>query len=819
EGAGKAPEFGAGTSTSVPKAAESQDVLIAGIHDPDSLDGLSQTTDKCDIKFEQLLESFRISVPKFSGDVRQDHLSTRNWVRLIANWRREVLGSIDNLLFIAEIRRLLSGLAQRVIGRSVFAQPAEILSTIQREFPHGQFQRELVKLIESGEAFANCDGPELMTRLDEYIAELEDSTFGMMAIAEAIQELFPNYWEFLDLPESNITSADLIACTQEIRRRLYCSRKAKATPYDKMIVLAKPKVTESPKSALVGTSKTSSNGHAAVSLITRVCAEKLGLNIRQDRQQRLCSPFSSEVFTSFGTARARIGITDGPKIWTWLTVIDIEQPWELLLGSVLLKKLDIQLMTPAMRRQMVKRGQVTDDSHSFGVAETADAGDKSEVMKMPTDADYEAVADSIAALATDIELKSVEMCTDAETDERTMVTTLRPRRLRAKLGLTGDFFIYQRDDDLVHWDAKYPAATRESVEQRIVHQLNKPAQAKQLIDMLIAKGATTLREYPSGCPPPAAIAPIRPPMSEHAKLVFTLQHPMSEAAHQTREEFVATRIEYGIDEPTTAYSQMPIFTVPKPNTTARRVIFDDTTNNELNMLHLGIQLPSPIERVQFLSDAKRISSIDLGSFFTTIRLSSDVRDFWCYQGGSRGRLRTARMVQGNSESPAIAQAFFEHVFADVSRLKETLQQLPMPRTITQIQRMAGGINAISDHIPWVQAALLPFYLNVGQKRLTKADIEELTPKWKDLQEALLDTRSLYIPPHGAPLTIRVDAAGAGIGAVLLAHEVPLNADVEAVIAPEEEKLRPVAFFSKVFDGVQGYRHSTWREAKAVVEAV
>ncbi|KAJ2681505.1 hypothetical protein GGH99_005173, partial [Coemansia sp. RSA 1285] len=242
----------------LPLTVVGSDVLIAGIHDPDSLDGLSQTTDKCDIKFEQLLESFRISVPKFSGDVRQDHLSTRNWVRLIANWRREVLGGIDNLLFIAEIRRLLSGLAQRVIGRSVFAQPAEILSTIQREFPHGQFQRELVKLIESGEAFANCDGPELMTRLDEYIAELEDSTFGMMAIAEAIQELFPNYWEFLDLPESNITSADLIACTQEIRRRLYCSRKAKATPYDKMIVLAKPKVTESPKSALVGTSKTSS---------------------------------------------------------------------------------------------------------------------------------------------------------------------------------------------------------------------------------------------------------------------------------------------------------------------------------------------------------------------------------------------------------------------------------------------------------------------------------------------------------------------------------------------------------------------------------
>ncbi|KAJ2337421.1 hypothetical protein GGI00_000247 [Coemansia sp. RSA 2681] len=32
-------------------------------------------------------------------------------------------------------------------------------------------------------------------------------------------------------------------------------------------------------------------------------------------------------------------------------------------------------------------------------------------------------------------------------------------------------------------------------------------------------------------------------------------------------------------------------------------------------------------------------------------------------------------------------------------------------------------------------------------------------------------------------------------------------------------IQPVAYFSKVFDGQQGHRHSTWREAKAVVEVV
>ncbi|PIA12888.1 hypothetical protein COEREDRAFT_12021 [Coemansia reversa NRRL 1564] len=82
-----------------------------------------------------------------------------------------------------------------------------------------------------------------------------------------------------------------------------------------------------------------------------------------------------------------------------------------------------------------------------------------------------------------------------------------------------------------------------------------------------------------------------------------------------------------------------------------------------------------------------------------------------------------------------------------------------------------------------------------------------------------ETRSLYIPPLGAPLTLCVDAAAVGIGAVSLAHHVQDSADDETEITTMEEKLLPVAYFSKVFDGSQGYRHSTWRKAKAVVEAV
>ncbi|KAJ2763274.1 hypothetical protein H4S06_000183 [Coemansia sp. BCRC 34490] len=228
-------------------------------------------------------------------------------------------------------------------------------------------------------------------------------------------------------------------------------------------------------------------------------------------------------------ARAHVNVAGSPKIWTWLTVVDIEQPWELLMGGKLLKKLDIQLMTPAMRRQMVKRGLPPSESSESKESEHP-AG--SEAINMPTDADYEEIVSSSAALNIVTDTKPIEMCTDAEAGSQPSVSVLQPQRLCAKLGLQGNFFKEQCDEDFHLWDSRYPPASQTSVEQRIVHQIEGAEQAKKLIDVLMTKGASSLHEYPSGCPPPAAIVPISPPLSDHAKLVFTLQHPMSEAAHQ-----------------------------------------------------------------------------------------------------------------------------------------------------------------------------------------------------------------------------------------------------------------------------------------------
>ena len=83
--------------------------------------------------------------------------------------------------------------------------------------------------------------------------------------------------------------------------------------------------------------------------------------------------------------------------------------------------------------------------------------------------------------------------------------------------------------------------------------------------------------------------------------------------------------------------------------------------------------------------------------------------------------------------------------------------------------MCGGINAISEHLPWSQSILLPFYEMIGKKkRLSKAGKESLHQNWDALLQALTDVKHLVVPESGAPLTLRVDAAESGIGAVLLA---------------------------------------------------
>jgi reverse transcriptase-like protein len=118
------------------------------------------------------------------------------------------------------------------------------------------------------------------------------------------------------------------------------------------------------------------------------------------------------------------------------------------------------------------------------------------------------------------------------------------------------------------------------------------------------------------------------------------------------------------------------------------------------------------------------------------------------------------------------------------------------------------VNSIASHLPWASVVLAPFYALSAKQRLTKQDITDLKPYWVSLKRLLTDVKSLYEPRPGDPLTLRVDAAEAGVGAVLLYD--PTGEDKDTHI---------VAMWCKAFDGQQGRRHPGFREAWGLLRAV
>ncbi|PIA12471.1 hypothetical protein COEREDRAFT_12787 [Coemansia reversa NRRL 1564] len=279
---------------------------------------------------------------------------------------------------------------------------------------------------------------------------------------------------------------------------------------------------------------------AAVLLIRLETVQQLNLNISTDKRPQLRSPWSSEPYQAFGTTNARVCIENGPKRWISLVVIDCEQPWDMLLGNAHLNQMNIQLMTPAMVRQLQRKGRpvptegdtvaideelYTEQTEATAEATEAEVGSTShdEVPTMPTDDDYAELGE-VDLIATSDSGSDVvpELSTDREIQELADVTTIRLQRLRTKIGLPADFFVNSQGNDFFENDNLYLSISRASVKERIKHQLTDPADEERLLDKLIDMGASTLREYPSGCPPPAALKLIKPPMHEGAQLMFTV---------------------------------------------------------------------------------------------------------------------------------------------------------------------------------------------------------------------------------------------------------------------------------------------------------
>ncbi|KAJ2386669.1 hypothetical protein H4S02_003745, partial [Coemansia sp. RSA 2611] len=628
---------------------------------------------------------FEKSAPTFCGE--SDERSSVKWVDEIkAEFGDAFRGEPPSILYKMAYAKLV-GAAAKTIRHPKERTLEALFAAVVAKYPLHHYQERVIRELRSGKAFNSETRETLSQKASEILDSIGDWPSGPEALALALEKVAGHLWSQQKVHAARATRRDvesaigrfedtLLADTltklnlgsvdssaekkaskaevkksepvEEVKNSEPKSRNAKrranrwkskkegeeaikevqtlkAELRQMRAANASNAATAGPE-VKIGTTdiKAVADPGAEISLLTLQAADRLGLTVHTDWRPRLIPAWARTPHTTEGYVNVRVEIADGPKRWTKAAVIDRPQKWEMLVGNKLLKELDVELVTPAMRRR--QRGSaatgVPTTVASAGPAGATDIVAAQETVHRPiTDEDYAdfPVPERTADIVVDDE--PIELIPDANAVVRGATvgsSAIQPRKMRVKLGLPADYFVHEQDSDFHRWNALYPAVSQDEVAQRVVHQLGRSEDVEELTAALMS-GAEALRDYPSGCPPPAAIRPIVPPMRPDAKLIYTVQHRVSEAATKAREEFVKTRLEYGIDEPTQAHCQMPVFTQPKPNTTATCVLFDDSGNNCLNMVHVGVELAMWFEIITFLRDVMIVTSVDLASFFTTIR--------------------------------------------------------------------------------------------------------------------------------------------------------------------------------------------------------
>ncbi|KAJ1970880.1 hypothetical protein H4R34_005920, partial [Dimargaris verticillata] len=270
---------------------------------------------------------------------------------------------------------------------------------------------------------------------------------------------------------------------------------------------------------------------AAYSLITWAAAQRLGLHINHRKRPQLYPYWGKAHLPILGTARARFSTAESSyKRWIEVVVADAPLAVELLVGRHQLDQLHLDLC---------------------------------EVPAASSDRSPQA-----ATLSPDRSLPEATV----SPDEPKGPVPVAQKAVAIPLGLPATFFTKiepAQDPVFLREDALYPAVDRASVDQRVTLQAASKAWRPQLLDTLMS-GASALRKYPSGCPPPCLLKPITPPFKDDAELLFVPQAPRSLADQRFMDQYVTTRLHYGIDEPGTANANVPVYSIPKPNTDARR---------------------------------------------------------------------------------------------------------------------------------------------------------------------------------------------------------------------------------------------------------
>ncbi|PIA12667.1 hypothetical protein COEREDRAFT_12399 [Coemansia reversa NRRL 1564] len=271
---------------------------------------------------------------------------------------------------------------------------------------------------------------------------------------------------------------------------------------------------------------------AKVCLITERAAKRAGVTINTNSRPLLRTLWPDAMpHCSVGCAHICLQVENGPQIWTHAVVVSFGKGWDLLVGGKTLQQLGIQLTSPAMDRYLGAASKVADHP-----AKTLDGPSTALMVAQTIESTYESMPDTEPS--RELSHPSPTKTSRAAAPVSEPVVS---RPMRARLGLPANYFVPKRDDEFITLNALYPEATEASIKERLHHQYATDLHAEALLGELLT-GKDAVREYPGGCPPPAAFAPIQPPIHGEAKPVYVVQHMLSDAARAACDKVVSTRL-------------------------------------------------------------------------------------------------------------------------------------------------------------------------------------------------------------------------------------------------------------------------------------
>ena len=287
-------------------------------------------------------------------------------------------------------------------------------------------------------------------------------------------------------------------------------------------------------------------------------------------------------------------------------------------------------------------------------------------------------------------------------------------------------------------------------------------------------------------------------------------------------------------------------------------------------------LPRIEETVNELAQAKVFSTVDLKWGFWQVEMDEDSRKYTAFTVGPMGFYECARMPFGLTNAPPTFQraitaamsgltankaylddvitfsggdnyqeahlmhlrkgferyrkhnlklkpekCFFFQGFVDflgvrvrdgvISPLQsnvDAVRDYPEPTNFTEIKGFLGMAGHYRRFIKDFAKKSKPLVeLTAGENSTKKKELVELTPEAREayqlLKKELIEAPVMHLPLPGVPYVLETDASGFAMGAVLSQR------------SPEDGKLHPVAYASKVLDAAQRRYHSTKQEFLAV----